>query len=428
MSIVVACTLFTIMALFDKHHKLNCLLIFNMLWLVVYILSKLGLYGIYQASSKAYIIIFVGILAFDIGYCVCNKVVHFTTKKRENCNESINYNVILAFCVLAGILYAKDLMVTLPRILSGNGLEIIRQMAQNSESELYSSRGGIENALRILFLNPFMVSLQPIVSVDFWMGKRNKTLLLADVVLCILNMLSDGSRTCLLYLVISFAVVYFYSKKYLEHLTFVKKRLIRKRKRVFTICVAFGVVILTIATFSRSGTNTIRYMYYYYAMEPYMLGEWVDKIDQMRAYGYGFSSLCGYAFPAIYLIKNLLRLDSYPQFIYNIVLTTASTDQEWITISSMGSPANAYVSLFWFPYFDGRFLGLIIVMLLYGMLIKQMYLRAIKDGSLKYISLYALLFIGVFMCYVRFQTAQTAQALAYIYILLMFKNRRQNNN
>ena len=413
----------------QKGHRLNILFVFNLLWLIIIFFSKIRLYGLYAASGKAYNLIAIGVLCFDIGYCCCNKIIKCNSIEKKDCLYSKNilrYHIIYFLCVVVFIFYLKDLAITLPKILSGQGLEVIRQLAQNSESELYSNRSGIEDALRTLFVNPYMVALQSIVAVDFWIGKRDILLFFGDVLLCVMNMFSDGSRTYLLYLAIQMAVIYFLSGKHLDVINNIKMMNKTKRRIIFFTVGGLGALILVLATISRSGQNVIRYLYYYYSMEPYMLDLWMSEVDKLGNYGFGLSSFCGYTFSIIYFVTNLFGLSSYPEFAYDVVLMTTSTDQTWKIISSMGSPANAYVSLFWFPYYDGRIIGVIILMFLYGIFIKQIYLRAYKTMNGKYLALYALLFVGVFMSYVRFQFSQVAQALAFIYIILLFHKERMN--
>ncbi len=389
-------------------------------------LSKLQLYGLFETSGKAYLIIFVGILSFNLGYCALNKKIKIksSTVKLGMSTYEINYKLILILCCLELLFRLKDLSVTIPGILSGQSLEILRRMAQDTGSDLYTTRSGIESAMRTLFVYPFMNALIPITAVDFWMGKRNKALLFSTVGLSIISVLCSGGRSNILMLAVSFTVVYFFSGKYLKHYVALKGIWKRKRRIIFISASILGATILLLATFSRSGQNTIRFLYYYYAMPPYMLSEWGNTVEQQGIYGYGLSSFCGYTFSILYLLKNLFRLSSYPEFFYNIVLATSATDQEWVTISSLGSPANAYVSIFWFPYYDGRFIGLIILMFLLGLFIKQIYLRACDFSDSRMIAIYVLLFYGIFMSYVRFQFAQTAQALAFIYILFLIKRKK----
>ena len=426
---IFVCAVFIIVSqIKQKGRRFNILFVFNLLWLVVIIFSKIQLYGLYEASERAYNLITIGVLCFDIGYCCCNKIIKFKGNGGNDYHNTvtiIRYRVIYLLCVIVCLFYLKDLAITLPKLLSGQGLEVIRQLAQNSNSELYSSRSTIEGALRTLFVNPYMVAIQSIVAVDFWIGKRDKLLFCADVLLCLMNMLSDGSRTCLLYLAIQMAVIYFFSGKHLNAINNIKLMNKTKRRLIFITVGGLGVLILVLATISRSGQNAIRYLYYYYSMEPYMLDTWMSEVDKLGSFGFGLSSFCGYTFSIIYFVKNLFGLSSYPEFAYNVVLMTTSTDQTWKIISSMGSPANAYVSLFWFPYYDGRIVGVAILMVLYGLFIKQIYLRAHKTMNAKYLALYALLFVGIFMSYIRFQFSQVAQALAFIYIILLFHNQKK---
>lgn len=426
---IFVCIIFLLISQLYKNQRLNTLCVFNLLWLIVVVLSKLRLYGLYEASQKAYIVILVGILCFDLGYCMLNKklTIKAISNKYKARTYEINYKFILALCCLEFLLRLSDLKVTIPSLLNGQSLEIIRKMQQDTGSELYTNRSGIETALRTLFMYPFLTALIPTAAVDFWMGKRDKALQFATIGLSVIAVFCSGGRGAILMFAVSYAAIYFLSGNYLKHYATLKKLDKRKRKRIFIVSIVAAAVILIATTLSRAGQNTIRFLYYYFAMPPYMLSEWMNTIEQGGLYAYGMSSFCGYTFTIVYLIKNLLRLSSYPEFFYDIVLQTAATDQEWLIISSMGSPANAYVSLFWFPYYDGRIIGVIAILFLFGVFVKQIYIRARNFSDLRMVAIYVLLLYGIFMSFVRFQFSSTSHALAFIYILLMFKRRRGNN-
>ncbi|WP_415324817.1 O-antigen polymerase [Clostridium perfringens] len=407
---------------------INPITIFYTLWAVIFELSFLRLFNLKQASDKAYQIILLGLFTFAIGYYLVYfftrkyKVVlryhkHFKRKifKKE---YLLRYKLIYFLGVITFLIYLYDLSIIFSYILNGSSLAYIRQLAQDSTSIIYANRSVVENAIRVLIVTPFTIALQPIVAVDFWFGERNKKLIIMDVSIIILRVITDGSRVLIVYLLLHFlASLTFINRNFLKSRKREKKKK-RKKKLIITLIVVVSLFALYKTTLSRSGENFLRYLYYYFSMEPYMFEIWSEVVDSTQLVGYGFASTNGFWFFLFYIIKNILGLSKYPEHWYSIYNIILATDSHWQVIAGDATTANAYVSLFWFFYLDGKIIGVIIGMLIYGMVCSKMFSNALNKKTSKSICLYLIILQGLCFSFVRLQFADIYYSIAVIFILL----------
>ena len=140
----------------------------------------------------------------------------------------------------------------------------------------------------------------------------------------------------------------------------------RKKSILFMLTIFIGLVSLYYITKSRSGDNSLRYTYYYFAMEPLMFEKWSKIVSQMGLIAYGMASFNGYIFSFFYLMVNAIPIFTYPESCRTIYAVIENIGTQWQTITTIGTTANSYTSIFWTLYFDGRVCGIIIGMFLFG--------------------------------------------------------------
>lgn len=427
MSLYIGCALCVALAILGKITEkkvFNPITTFYVLWAMILILNSLGLFNINETRSEIYDYILWGLIAYAVGFYLVRDVSRKRkiVLRRENYvkgdkNYRLKYRLLYALSIVAIIIFALDLSNMLSTIFSGGGLASIRYVAQNSEVK----RSSIINAIDILIATPFSMALQPIVAVDFWIGKRDKKLLILDIILITIKVLAAGGRSPIINFVIHLVIVYTFvdntkRSRYSETI----KTYVRKNKRIVISIFVIGFAVLIYTTISRNSTwSTI---YYYFAMEPYMFDRWASQVDSAELFGYGMASLNGFFFALFYVIKNVFGVGSFPEHWYSVYKMIAMTDSQWQIITTGGTRANAYVSLFWFFYLDGRIWGVIIGSFLYGILMSCLYSGVVKRGNIKNLCLYSFLMQGLLFSFVRMQLSSIYYAVATIMIcLIIFK-------
>lgn len=427
---VFICAILFIYSLYSEKNKANPLTIFSLLWIIILIFSWFGFYNLNGTGNRTYTIISLGVLLYGIGYLVIRKFKLIfwgrSLNRKDTHKYKLRYNLIYILCIITILIYAKDFFKIFKYISEGQTLAYIRLLAQDSNSILYADRGIFESALRMIIIQPFAMALQVIVAVEFWQNKNRWKLLAMDAVLITLRVFTDGSRSLLLYLVIHFVISFIYigKSKQAKVKKWYRNKGISKNKLLMILVGTIGMYMLIKATFSRSGEQSFKHLYYYFSMEPNMLETWIDIVDSQNKYGFGMASLNGILFPIIYIIKNLFSLRAYPTYWYeNIFLLINDTDKIWKIIAQDGTKANAYVSIFWFPYLDGGIIGVIFIMLLIGAVSAYFYKNAIIKQSNKSICLYSIFIQGILMSFVRLQFADVTYALAFVFLIMFaYKN------
>ena len=410
------CMIYTLIELTKKRHKITPMTIFSILWLIILILSGLRLYYLNAPNEQVYLIIFVGLVAWGVGYYLLS---YITPAKPITTNYTIRKLLIYFLIVLSLLFCIKDLRNVFSTLKGSFNLAQIRALSQDSTSVLYNDNSNLETAIRSFVINPFAMAYQSIVACEFWKGR--KKWLVLDIFIIVLRILTQGTRILFIYLIINFIIFYYLSASNGKVGEYFRKTFSKKR---IVLIIFITIILLLIMTLSRSGNRALRSTYYYYAMEPYMMGEWMKSI---KGWGYGTVSLNGLVYSVIYFLKNVIHIISeYPQTWYNdIFLLINNTDQTWITISNYdNTQANAYVSIFWFPYVDGGFLGEAVIMFLYGAIVQHYYKITHYFNNVGDLQkcVYALLVQWLLFSFVRFQFADIAYALSFIYIIILYKH------
>ena len=412
---------------------------FFCLWFFILFLDSFHLYGLRVTSDRIYIMIALGIVTFALGYYLNDtfgrnkriivKIGNGNSDKDASYWYRPRYNIIYALVFVTIIYYLREFSVVLQYLLSGDSLAIIRKLAQDSSSVLHMSRSGIWNAISILIVIPFTTILQPIVVSDFFWGRKDKKLLALNFLLIFMRTVSDGSRTLLIYMGISFIICFFFdggSKKLREKFAERYKSHKQKKKNRVIFIGLFAVLLFVIykVTMSRSGENAIRYTYYYFSMQPQMFEIWADKVDASSLYGYGMAALNGFAFAFFYLTSHLVGISS--DFWREIYIMLESTGTSWQAITISGTTANSFVSAFWVFYLDAREIGVGIGMFIYGILVSRVFIRMKKSANPKNISLFIMWYIGLFYTFVRFQFSNIYYCVAMLQLsFLVFQKTKE---
>lgn len=442
---LIYCIIMFVIGYIFEPRKINPITVFYGEWSVIIFLAILNLFSLVTASDFIYGYILVGCIFFSVGFYLIkilksrchilsflNPVLDKFQLKislNQKMEEDVHYilnskitKILISFSLLFFIVDSLDAFVAL---LHGNSLDMIREQAQEGNQYLHSD---IMNAIRILIATPVSFAVMPLAAIQFFKEKKDIFVIVSAIAIALLRVISDGGRTPFIFLALCFILCYFYQvgdnksvKKERNDKTRDKKRTIQ-----FAFAMMLGVLFLGVVTLSRSGTETIRYTYYYFAMEPIMFEKWAANVDAAGLVGYGMASFNGFLFPLFYVLKNMFHIN-YPEFWRNIYDMIESVGTEWQVINTNGLTANSYVSAFWNLYLDGRLIGIIIGMLLYGVFVAVVYMNVLYKQNDKKLSIFCLVMLGVFYSFQFIIFENIYYSLAFI-LLVMFFYRRAGSN
>lgn len=391
-------------------------------WAVIIMLAGLKLNGLKSASDSTFLIFLSGSVFFTIGFFLLFKSrIRLTIGRRSKYTTDfvLKYKLVYALGSICVIYFMFQFIQVIPLILSGSSLGTIRALAQNKEV-VSSFSGKIINAIRVLVIMPFSYAILPVTAMDFWLGKRDKKLLLLCGLILFLRLMSEGGRISILYFALHLFVGFTYFKDKTQKSRMVELLgKIRKSKKVLYIGMIFMAVIILWASLSRTTNNFLSVLYYYFAMQPYMFEVWADVVVDRGIVGWGVGSFNGMIFPFLYLIKNILGVGFPAHFerVYRIIL---ETDSEWQIISAFGTRANAYVGSFWYFFLDGGVVGVCLLSLIYGAIGGKLFANAKHRMSIKEICLYSFYMQSVVLSFSGFAFSSVYYGLAYVFLMFFF--------
>lgn len=397
----------------------NPLISFLVIWLLISFLSSLRLFNLFDVSTTAARMILYGLISFSVAYYICLIAFDFlSSRMQQNTNSRrtivyFNESIICFFAIICLAYYILSSFRSITSLLHGGSFEMIREMAQ--------SNGKISNQFIIFLYNffilPFSYAFEIIAVLDYWMKRRIGKLFLLNLLIMLFRMVSDGGRTTLFDFIIYMMIAghFFMGKQVRE--------IFNKQRAKLLALLFLGVGVLALITLSRSSYSVFRQLYFYFSMSPVMFNYWTEYVDSIGFTGNGIVSLNGFIFPVLFVLKNLVNT-TYPSFFQNGYDLIALTDSQWINIARGKTNANAYVSAFWFFYADGKLIGIIIGMFLYGIVTALTFMLLQKTRSIRVLAIYLLIMQGLVFSFIRFPFAKSYYVLAFIFILLLVKQKK----
>ena len=422
-SILVALAVILIFLMFKKKYSFftNPCFIFVLEWLVIIALSNMRLFGLYEPSFNAYLIIILGVISFVLGYYVLNKVkLKSSTKRKKDKTFTIRYKLLYILGIICTIYFMFSAINMLGNFTNGDlSFNAIRESAQSS--------GETNAAIRFIYnfiVLPASYVLEIVTVADIFRGKKDKKLIVLTVLTILLKTIADGGRSFLLNFIIYIFLAYRLTGK-----TNLVKKIGIKRKAVKRLLIGVSILLafFLIITIQRSPSGIFRISYLYFSMPPVMLDWWSNAVNSAGGYWFGLVCMNGILFAIFYIIKNFLGLIDYPSFVKGPYDLISSTDSQWISINDNGTKANAYVTMFWFFYADFGHIGVALGCLLYGLIVRKIYDYEKERRDVRSLSFYLLIFWTLLYSFVRFQFAKSSVVIAALLLFLSFRQIEDKN-
>ena len=392
----------------------NPLILFVFLWMMIFYLDNLRLYDLKVVDDETISIITIGIISFVIGAFLASFLdkYRFSIKEEtENFSYIFRYRTLYVLALICIVYFFGEGVRSLILILRGVSLDSIRIAVQGSNDSNF-----IKNIMSNFIIWPISYMLESVAVVDYFLGKKDKLLFSLNIVIIFLRVFADAGRTPLM----DFALYMLLGMVYISD---EKKVNIWDKVKKYKYLL-LGGILLVIATISRSSTTVWRQLYFYFGMSPVLFDYWKGQVDMNSLMTYGYTSLNGIFFPIIYVIKNIFNLD-YPSLFKASYDMIARTVSDWVLIINQGrTTANAYVSLFWYFYTDAREYGIVVGSMVYGFIMRRVYAKSIINKNIKILSIYFLLFQGLFFSFIRFPFSKAYYVLAFLYMLFIIKKRK----
>ena len=408
---------------FHKNAIWSPVCIFSLLWIGIIVFYKSGYVELYPLSSRAELIIALGVFGFFVGGELSYSTIHrkyvfgkHGTYRNKQIDNHIDIgghidrprnNLIFALSVACIVMLIIRVIPSIALIRMGYTFE------QITEGRLYyKAEGGLMLLFSVYFMYPFSSVLPVIGAYEMMKGKKgDKRIILCSIIVVILSALQRGGR----FVTITYFVYILTYKNLLGKKINIKPR----TKRIIAI-ITIAAVIAVLKLSESRGTSSITQ-----SAIMYMCG-CLPNMDQRLFTGgtnpltFGGSSLYGYIAPVMYLLKGFGM--PYPDFFMR--LTNAVNVENVISIGP-SNRYNAFVTLFYHMFLDGREFGVIVGSVLLELISMKAYKKARNNISEKDAIIYGLLMYQIISPMIRVQFSGYTYALSFLYIPLLYRLVRE---
>lgn len=410
--------------------------LFFALWTFILFLSVLNLYNIYKPSNKAYFLILLMVSFFGIGSLFATffskRKKYKEINKKDNLRKSkIKEYVFYIFMASILIFNIIDIIIIIMQLNNGVPMWQIRNLTLEpfgSSNPILDRRSFIENVFRNIILQPFSALIYPVTAYLFFNCKNKKKkyiLLLSSILILITSSIAGGGGRL--------AFITFFGCFLLALIIKIRnqnnnKELIKKYKKIIGIFFIFAVVFVVGFTVFRAGINSIfKQVYTYFALPPTLLSLWLPKLENVQ-HTFGMTSFFG-VYSYIFRILGTLGFGSLVPSIYAQVFNHILNAEIFVNVGY--GVANAFVTPIYYFFIDGGYLFVCLASFLFGFVALKQYNKFEKNINLKSFTYYCLIMYGVFISFMRIQTAIPNYIISFIMTFLLIdskeKNKEKNN-
>lgn len=434
-SCVISLIFFIISIFFYRKRKaVSPVIVFFALWTFILILSNLHLYNIYEASDRAYFLILTMLVFFALGIAlnICTlKNIHKNTKykvKEENPKIELRYKIYYALCFGIIFLYIIDIIIIIQQLQEGTPLWQIRNWTLEpveSDNPILNRRSFLESIIRNIILAPCEMIIPPITAYYFFTEENKKRkymlLIVSILVLVTSSVAGGGGRIGFIYYIGCFILAFFIMYKKEGQ----SKEIIKKDKKSIGIFFILGVIFIVGYTVLRTGFgNIIKQIYTYFALPPTLLSEWLPEIENVN-HTFGMTTFFG-IHSYFFRVLDTIGLSNLVPPIYNDTYLYITNAEIFKQVGY--GVGNAFVTPIYYFYIDGGYIFVCLASMFFGFLVSGVSERFEKNINIKSFAIYALVTYGVFVSFMRIQTAIPAYIIAFIFIEVLFKKKRIKND
>ena len=416
-----------------KNKSISPMVIFYAIWSFILFLSMLNLYDIHKPSDEAYFLIMLMLIFFFIGsffyVLIKNKRILVLRKKSQDLKTIIKprFNLFYILSILVVIFNLIDLFIIVKESINGTPMWQIRNWSlqpYGSSNPLLNRRNFIEECLRSIILQPYATIIPPITAYYFFNSddnkQRYKLLINSLVVLITSSLAGGGGRLGLIYyfgcFILAFAVLYRNKEAF--------KDKIKKYKKFIILLLVLGILITFVYTTIRTGKgNFVKQVYTYFALPPTLLSEWLPNIKNIE-HTYGMTTFFG-VHSYFFRVLDTMGVDFLVPQVYNYSYINILNAELFKDVGY--GVANAFVTPIYYFIIDGGYAFVIIASFLFGYIISNSYKKFETNINVKSFTIYALITYGIFLTFIRVQTAIPSYIISFVFANFLLKTSLQED-
>lgn len=413
------CVTIALYGYYKTKFLLNPVTAMFIVWGLILPFSCWGAYDTVIPSDKVYIIIFIGLIAFLIGTLLGMQNIEYKWGLIHTSNRweyKFNYGLIYVLGIVAIIYYILQLIVVIGLLKAGFDYNYIRELAVTTEDSVLTS-SPIVTIIKAFIAVPMTYLSLTFLPLELLKKNKNKIIIIGSILLMLFYVLTTGGRSVIMWFLLYFVCVFMMRGKNAasSHL----KQIIRKHRFIMIIGGVALIWFLLQMTFARKGDDVdlLKQAYIYFVAPLPNLDHHIGLVDNSHLYGYGLSSFYGLLYPFMFILSNL-GIEVFTPFVDTIYNMSFQDLQMGVNIGN-GIYMNAFVTAFYQPYLDGRYLGVILIMALFGFASGRFFYKAYYKNNVKCLLIYLLLLQKIMFSFVRFYFTQQAQSICFILALIV---------
>lgn len=387
--------------------------LFAITWLIICSFYALGSYMFYDVSDNTFLVIFIGSCSFLLGGLL-SKIIDF--KEFITYNHKMDNSLQLPLLLIIGIISILEMF--------NGAIHSVKLLLSGLTYEQIITTSGVTNIntfkqlIEVYIAFPFCYAIVPIWASEMLSNKtkaNNKILITIIAVFCIvLRILQHGGRFFLLLSIYYFVFIAIINERHFEF---------KKNKKILLFIIVMSMFFFILLSKSRGINNLWNSLYIYVCGCIPHLNYRLSLVNSNKYYTYGLASLYGFYAGLMFILRGVGLVSGH--FFYYV---SSAINMENIVTIGNNITFNAFVTLFFFPYLDFRYLGVIVILFLYGYIVFQSYKKVYKYKDNKYIVVFSALSMGILSSGIRLQFSTYAYALSFIYFYILYKKNNQEND
>jgi oligosaccharide repeat unit polymerase len=411
--IVLIALIFLVIDILSNKSLLKPSTLFVLVWLLILIMYQFRFIKLNDISDKTLYIIGIGIVAFSITAMNKKRIIGWSSKK--NVLLDLNINVVIMLAIISIIVYIPEVIHSMNMLLSGNSFEVIRAASGSGDTVVTNYAILL---LRNYIIRPFTMILYPINAVIFFEcrdDKRRIPIFLLTVIICLMMVIYEGGRSPIVYFVLHFIFVTILLKKKIEIPSYMKKWII--------IFVVIAFIIFSYVSFSRGIDNLKQSIYMYFCGGIPLLDIKIKEIDINKLQTYGLASL---SVPIDFFFSVMGPFGISRPHYFREVLNILMSVEETISVG-YNIHMNAFVTMFFYFYLDGGFIGIILGSGIYGLISSICYNNYSYWKDKKSLIIYCMILQGIILSFIRLQFVNSTYFFSFLVLQFLFKRGNYEN-
>lgn len=394
--------------------------IFSFEWLIFVFFYHFNGLGYNEVSEKTYAIIMVGVLSYVFGAAIVkNKRIRYVEpeflENKKN-SDATAYNVYLLYTLLGiALLYCVWKFSQMGiALVSGN-------MNFGAVRLTWLGEGGLQNAREETIYNclilPGLYTNIIVAALNFSLNKVHKIQTIMTAICVALVVLFSGARMILIDIIVAvFFGVLLAKRRFSINIS-------KKRKFILIFACVALLIALERITQERQGANIFQVAIGNFTLSIPLLDYVVKMSEANHDITYGMISIRGImSLPLIILA--MIGIDLWP-----IQYKTLSKYTNPFFPIGRSTVANAYVTTFFYFWLDGRWIGVVVMSIIFGALTQKIYYKAktadrkTDRGQLR-IALYLFSLLPVWRTFFNFSYSNTTFTITFILLFFVYNGIR----